>query len=801
MQNHVERLEYGAKIVLYIVAALLPIWFIPWPIGVEFGREVTFTVLIALGAIFWFLSLLTKGEIRYHHSPILYIAAALLALFGLSTIFSKAPSVSMFLADAAAEKFSTLIFGFALMILAGVAFKKREEAIKALMFLLLTATVGGIVSAIQLFFNISIFKYLNILSFAQGVDFNVIGTVNGLALFYAALLIMSIGFLVAGIPLPGGAAGRYLPLIAIFVFLANLVLINFLTSWIIILGSSIFLFGLIFRGMRAGRGKINWQYWVTLGFLVFSIIMVMLRTPFIKGINIPNEVSPSLRATLSIVFPVYKEGVKNIFLGSGPATFGYDWARYKDPAINQTLFWNVRFNQGASFMSTLLATSGILGFLSFLVFLGITLFIFTKTVLFSRGEDAAMPFPALLGLAPLILSFFLYPANFSLILLFFFLAGVLTLLTSNGAGGFLNITEKEIRFEQPWIVFISSLVIIFLLSLGVSALYLEVGKIRSALALQAGFNALNRGNVDEAVSKIERATIADPGNFRNQQILTQARMEKIRNIIQQASQGKNVQQEFQSTVSLAVQNSQRAVELNPQDGALWRTQGALYELIIPFIQGAENFALTSYKKAAELDPLNPELYLDQGRAELALADRIQLLINQSKGQEQQALGETRIKILQEAEQSLQRAIDAKGDYAPAHFLLTQTLLRTGNMDKAIRSAENAKLAAPFDIGVAFQLGLLYYQNNNFVQARSEFERAVAINQNYSNARYFLGLIYDRQGEKARAREEFEKVLAFNPDNQEVQRILSNLRSGKSALEGIAPPGEAPEKRKETPVRR
>lgn len=800
MENYANRFEYVVKIILYILAALLPVWFLPFPIGVEFGREVTFTVLIIAAAILWFLSILTQGEFRYQRSPLLYVGALLFLVFGASTLFSKVPQTSFLLGDAAGEKFSTLILGLLLMMLAGSVFKRKEETLRALFFTLFTGTIFGLINAAQLYLNISIFKYLNVLGFAQGIDFNVIGTVNGLALFYGALLMVSVGTIVSAVPLSSGWIGRYLPWISFVVFAFNLIIINFLTSWVILLGSAIFLFGLMFRGMHSSRGKFHWRYWLTLVLLVFSIFTVMLRSPLIKNINIPAEVSPSLRATLGIAAPVYKEGIKNILLGTGPATFGYDWARYKDPSINQTLFWNVRFNQGSSLISTLLVTSGILGFLSFLAFLITALLIFTRAMIFSRAEAAVLPLSLLLGLVFLFLAFFLYPANFSLILLFFFLAGALTLLVNSDSGGFWDVKEQIVRFEAPWTVFLSSLVFIFLLSLGVAALYLQAGRVRAAFLVQSGLDSLAKGNFYDALKNIEQAVLIESDNSRHYQALIQARMEKIKNLIQQASSGKDVKQEFQSTVSLAVQNAQRAIELNPQEEDLWRIQGSLYELIIPFIQGAERFSLSSYQKASELDPLNPELYLDKGRAGIVLADRIQLFINQAKGQERESFEKERIAALQEVEQNLGRAIDVKGDYAPAHFLLAQTAIRAGNIDKAVQSAENAKLAAPFDIGVAFQLGLLYYQKNDLIRARSEFERAVSLNQNYSNARYFLGLIYDRQGEKSRAIEEFENVLSFNPDNQEVQKILANLRSGDNALKGIAPPGEAPDKRKTPPVR-
>ena len=141
----------------------------------------------------------------------------------------------------------------------------------------------------------------------------------------------------------------------------------------------------------------------------------------------------------------------------------------------------------------------------------------------------------------------------------------------------------------------------------------------------------------------------------------------------------------------------------------------------------------------------------------------------------------------------------KRDYAEAHFLLAQLEAAAGNIGAAIGSAETTALLAPDDIGALFQLGLLYYQNRNFSEARLVLERAVGLNSNYSNARYFLGLIYARERQPDKALEEFQKIAELNPANQEVKTIIQNLLSGRDPLFSIAPPGPAPEKRSKPPV--
>jgi tetratricopeptide (TPR) repeat protein len=110
----------------------------------------------------------------------------------------------------------------------------------------------------------------------------------------------------------------------------------------------------------------------------------------------------------------------------------------------------------------------------------------------------------------------------------------------------------------------------------------------------------------------------------------------------------------------------------------------------------------------------------------------------------------------------------------------------GNLDEAISKMEETKNFAPLDVGLAFQLGVAYYQKENYQKAKEELERAISIVPDYANALYFLGLTYDRLGEKEKAIEKFKKVSELNPDNEEVKKIISNLESGKSALEEISP---------------
>lgn len=888
MNSIANRFEYGAKIALFVLAAALPLWFVPSPsVGIELGREISFGVLIVVSAMLWLASGLSSGEIRYARSPLLWAGIAVAAVFGVSAFFSKAPLVSLLFTDAAGEKFFSVLALVILAVLAGSVLRRREDAGTLLFILIFSGAVSALMTLAQFTFGISIFKYLNV---STAADANVVGTANGISLFYAALFAMAAGVALSRAASQWNKWVRWALGGAGALFLTNILLINFLTAWIALLGATVLLFGLMtiqnrMAGQEQGGGlrRQDWRYWTALAMVAVCIAMIMARAPLITAAPLTPEVSPSFSATLSIAGSVFKEGARQVFFGSGPGTFGMDWARYKDVSLNQTIFWGVAFPQGNSWASTLLTTTGILGAAAFAAYAAGGLLLFLRALLSpdhgrgSRSASARADMPhledpvataVLLGNAVAVIAAFMYPSAFSLALVLFFTSGLLAFLLSrpaegvtaaagasmrgdadafvqNGADdgleawdaasgeevvptavgmtsstgsaegladlhessdsvparGFWEFEERIVRFQTPWAVFIFSLSVIFLLALGAGALYMEVSRGRAARAAGAGVQAANRGSLDKAIADLERATRLEDNNFRTHQFLAAVRTEKIRAVIRRASAGETVTEEFQSAVSAAVQSSQRAVALHPADAGVWRTQGALYETIIPFVPGAERLAFSSYQKAVELDPANPSIYVDWGRSGLVFTDRIQAAIAGAKDEKERATLEGAHKSnLTQIAQIFQKAADLKPDYAPAHFLLAQTQIRLGNIDLAIQSVENAKLSAPFDIGVAFQLGLLYYQKQDLDKAEMEFARAVSLNENYSNARYFLGLIYDRKGDKEKAKAEFAKIAALNPDNREVKQILENLAQGRAALAGIVPPAPPPEKRKEAPVK-
>ena len=78
------------------------------------------------------------------------------------------------------------------------------------------------------------------------------------------------------------------------------------------------------------------------------------------------------------------------------------------------------------------------------------------------------------------------------------------------------------------------------------------------------------------------------------------------------------------------------------------------------------------------------------------------------------------------------------------------------------------------------------KNSAFSAAQNKFSMALALKEDYASALYYVGLTYDRQGRTSEAITAFSKLARSNPEDQNIKKILDNLRAGRPALDGLVP---------------
>jgi O-antigen ligase len=144
--------------------------------------------------------------------------------------------------------------------------------------------------------------------------------------------------------------------------------------------------------------------------LVFAVLFQFINFPVDLGL--PVEVSPNYTSSWQITKGALAE---KPILGSGPGTFGFDYSKFKPETINDSIFWNVRFDRAVSEVMTILATTGILGTVAWLVLMGIFIFVIVSRLARSHSDANWLLGVGLFsGFVLLFVAKFLYASNITL---------------------------------------------------------------------------------------------------------------------------------------------------------------------------------------------------------------------------------------------------------------------------------------------------------------------------------------------------------------------------------------------------
>lgn len=754
----VRIFEKISKISIYLSVFLLPLWFLPWTASsLDFNKQALFLVLVFTAIVCWLIKTLLSGKLELNLTLLNIPVIILILVYAASTIFSLSRYGSFwgFPLDVSSG-FLTLI-GFALLyFLIANIFLKKEEIFWLIFILISSGFLAAVFGFLQLFG-----KFLLPWDFTKVNSFNTIGTLNSLGIFLAILLPLTIALMFTTRRLIFWflAASSLL-------FLLELIFINFWLAWLVLVVGSSFL--LVFSILNFRETKKFSLISLLMVFLVIGLFFVVFRISLPGSPAIPTEISPSWQAEFNIIRSVLRESP---LLGTGPGTFVYNYSKFKTKDLNQTAFWDLRLERGASEIFDKLITTGLLGILAtaalFLIFL-LMGFKYLKEKISVAGKKTELFFGVFSGLLATVLSQFLYPTNLSLTLVFW------VSLASFGVIFQEERRSKSLKLSPPRILFFS-FVLVLTLIFGFGLLFIGGQKYLAEVKYLQGFKAWQSGQTELAIEKISQASNLNPNLDSYWRDISQLYLVKLNEALERGDlASEETAEKVQFFAKNSMNSAKKATDLNPADTANWSVAGFIYQNMIGLAPGVEDRALSFYQKATELEPTNPYFFAEMGRVYLAKSD---LSAQQNKETE-------KAENLKTAKDYFEKSLGLKQDYALAHFQIALIYIREGKIKEAIDRLEALKLTAPSDAGLAFQLGIIYYNNNQYEAAKRELERAVKLDENYSNARYFLGLVYDKEENKKEAILQFEKVERLNPDNEEIKKILSNLREGKAALEGI-----------------
>lgn len=740
---------------ILLLAFLAPIFFLPtFNLSLDVGKGALLTVLGTTAFFFWLVQRLKDAKFVFPKSAVLGGLGLVALAFLLASALSPVPSQSF-----AGLGFEVGTFSF-ILLLSLVAFlssmffqvKKMADAFYVAFFLsLMVAFAYQVIRFFWLSFSLpgaEIFLSL---------PPNLVGKWTDLATLFGLSTILSL----VRLEISDEEDRKKNFLHAVWgISIFSLIAINFALLWVVVglFALVVLVYGMSFGVSEEGgvkQRKVPVASFATVIISLFFILSGNLVTaPLYSFFRIPLEtIAPSWSDTATLVKKTLSE---HPLAGVGPNRFGVEWQLSKPADVNTTPMWAVDFNASAGLVPTFVVTTGVAGLLAFTLLFLAFLYAGISSVFLQKGirPNRELRVLSFLGAAYVWVIAVIYVPNIAVLILGFLLTGV---FVGSLAEGKYVMNYRLSFLEDPRVGFVSMLLLILLVMSSLAGGYVMFQKFISIVHYQQGRALASSGDFLGAEQKIVQAIRLNQHD-EYLRFLAEVNVAELSGLIQNSdANNEAARANIQAVAQIAVENALRATVLDGANYLNWYTLGGVYQALMPIGEEDKLYesAKSAYEKARELAPTNPSLFLALARLEIANKD------------------------VKKAKEYIEQALIMKGNYTEAVFLLSQIQANEGNLKDAIASAEIASFISPNDSGVFLQIGLLKYENKDYRGSISAFERVLALNPNYANAKYFLGLAYQKVGNKARALEIFRDLEITNPDNTEVKRVLRVLEGSGS----------------------
>jgi len=774
--NVIEKSDFKKsifdKIILFSFFMLffgLPIFFTGLSFqGVIFEKQIYFYFWILIALVAWVAKGVTMSEMKIRKTSLDIPIFIFLAFYLISAFFSvdKWHSLWGFFGDPSRGLLSVLALIIAYYLILSNFSAKTFKWILA----------GLISSSIV----VSIFSLLVLLgvkiapaSLNNYIPLSLIGTVAGLRVFLGMMIPL---LMVAALKM-SESQKRYMNILSYVVLIfvpINLFIVSMIFDKVI---SGVILFGigffLLYILSHIVRPKENLT-WIPMVVFVLAMIVLATGKNDLSKVNVPIEASPSAAVSWDVV----KGGLKeNPILGSGPATYGFDFSKYKPQSFNENMFYGIRFYQGTGLFFESFSTLGIFGALPFLA----VIVVFLNVVIYLISKDKEKNKVYSLGLMStsmvLIISSFIFRVDGTIIMLGAMIGAVtmaVVLLESGLEEKYLKLSLKA----SP--KFALTLAFIFIIvSAGVAILFVYIGKAYLA-DIYAG-KATRAAKVTEADS-IKNLNKAVSLNSREGRYYSRIGQEYMVLANEEASKSKEEVSvdKVSGYVSASVAYAKEGVAKMPNDALSVSVLAQIYESLSMQVDDALELSFKSYENLLSLEPHNPVAYLKLGQIKIVPA------LKETDEEKKKTL-------INESMDYFKKSVEEKKNFAEGHYYLAVTQNALGKKDESINSLIDAVNSDKKNLTYLFNLGRAYQEKGGETEtdnARKIFEYIVSISPEEVNTNFALGTLYEKKGEKDKAIASYNKVLEtikkIDANNEEtvskLNKIIGNLESGISNVD-------------------
>jgi tetratricopeptide (TPR) repeat protein len=333
-------------------------------------------------------------------------------------------------------------------------------------------------------------------------------------------------------------------------------------------------------------------------FISVSLVIVVLGVVVsIKNI-LPGKPQALALSSFQTSWVVAVEALKaSPILGVGPANYLSAFNMFKPLSYNQTDLWQVRFTSARNFYLTVLTETGFAGIIAvFILLVGVY-----KSLKHKLNIEK-------ISLVILLIIFALLPITSILITLLFVLLSVVSGSEDNVTHITLNTSSRipSIIMTLPVLA-----AIIALAFFGTKTLAAEI-------TFQKALVAASKNDAKTTYDLMQKTISQNPQIDRYHASFAQVNMALASSLAAK----KDITEDDKKTVSQLIQQAinegKNTAILNPDKSGNWELLAGIYKQVMPFAQGADNFAIQTYNQAIALDPINPNLRISLGGVYYAL---------------------------------------------------------------------------------------------------------------------------------------------------------------------------------------
>ncbi|MFC1625942.1 tetratricopeptide repeat protein [Patescibacteria group bacterium] len=334
--------------------------------------------------------------------------------------------------------------------------------------------------------------------------------------------------------------------------------------------------------------------------------------------------------------------------GAGGGNYLTAFNGYRPLSYNQSELWNVRFTSAHNFYLTAMTEAG------FAAVFALALLLLGVYRLISKNFNNSH----LISLVFLLILFAFFPASPVLIVLLFILLSLSS--SSEEKSVNINLLAQADEKASPIAMRIPAMVVGIIILATVSIFcYFAAKAVHAEYVFAQSLTSLSNNKAKDTYDQMNKAIALNPYVDRYHSSLAQVEMAIAGSLASKEAVSEDDRNTITQLIQQAISNGKATVTLNPQRAGNWEVLARIYQSIMPFAQGADNFTIQTYAQAVALDPINPNLRIALGG------------IYYSLGKYDEAIDSFKLAVL------------AKSDLANAHYNLSMAYKEKKDIQKAI----------------------------------------------------------------------------------------------------------------------